>query len=1211
MIRQIVLCGAMFWLVAFPAAGPCESLAHQAPADGAQAASLAQPSAGGKLGRLTLVEDQNGRLAARLERLLARAGYAVTPVKWDQLQTDRLSTANLDLVILADARRLPAAGVPMIEAYLRAGGKLLAIGGPAFGELLRKTPRGYVNQEHYMAALYDSLDRHPLKLSAGAWVRGTNAPERPGRMGRDGRAWKASLDLDGWDQFGQPITGQFAEGRTLLCFQARGDARTPQLFVECTEKDESRWMATIELSTQWQSVVLRPADFRYWPDSPVHRGQRGDHFNPANVARIQIGVDRGNTSCCPLGPHVLWFRDLATASDPNPNQAQVGLPRIEGLSPSYALYGVPGPLSLRPAEGHPEGTRSTFSSEVLSENCLLSRKNGSVPVVFSPVPRETGIGFDRHRACRWIRVLDGYDAAGRNRGAVVWLMVGEGLLPGAVWGDFGVSDPEAMVQGSASPVLQAALSDTVKATTDGCFLLEAGSRYFSYKPGETIELGALVGNASHHNRQLTARFQVRTSAGKIVLETTNSLNVPAGQRQEARCQWTPPGDNSGQFPYTISVQLRDGPRVIDRMEHRIDLLTPRKAEPEAFVRVEGSQFKLGAKPWCLLGVNYWPNSQGGRATVPYLQRKFYDPELIERDLARMQSMGINLLSGIQLPVDVGPATPGAYRDLQDFVERCDRHGMKLFVFLPWCNPMLPTKLADVKRRIEAAGLRNNPAVLAWDVAWEPIYYSGPAGGQMDFLLGDWNAWLADRYGSLDSAEADWGYKLPRTAAKPHWATLPKQQWCARHGPWDRAVAAFRRFFSDRVGQAYGELTRELRRYDPHHLITFRFGACGIPEGFRFAHAHSASVAKHVDFLCPEGYILQHLGAARVAPADDLRKGGLITLYYRFLSREKPVVWMEFGYTVNDMHLHWKTTDVQIPASQLADQRTEYDNFYRMFLESGARGAAPWWLPGGYRLDERSDFGLLEPDGTPRPACEVLAWALPKFAQVPRTSCIAAPGAQKGTVPFLRHPATKIGTVPGSQPSITLDLDSHYPDGWRLYSDEYLKAVKAGRIPFLRTDGTGTTSANCPLVAVGDTPLNGHNPPKHLNAEFNSVDMSVGNSPWRETHRGEEVTVAKGQAVRCRASVGNIAEACLQAAGKPGAPGVVYLACRLEPSGKSLRLPLAAVTSYLHDAEIHEFTLPETTTSQTVALQMCVVRIKPDGTKLTIPFGERRRVVLKP
>ena len=300
-----------------------------------------------------------------------------------------------------------------------------------------------------------------------------------------------------------------------------------------------------------------------------------------------------------------------------------------------------------------------FSANALSAECVLSPKNGPVPaVVFAPVPRETGIGFDRHRACRWIRALDGYDATGRNRGAVVWMMVGEDLLPGAVWADFGLSDPEAIVKGDASQVLQPVLLETVAAITRGCFLLEAGSRYFSYRPGATVDLGALVGNASRREQSLTVQFQATTAAGEVVFEKTASLDIPAGERQETRCQWTLPHERTDQFPYTVAVQLRAGDHVADHIEHRIDLLAPRKAGPQAFVRVEGSQFKLGGKPWYMLGMNYWPNCQGGRATVPYFHRAYYDPELIERDLACMQSMGINLLSGIQLRADVEPARTG-------------------------------------------------------------------------------------------------------------------------------------------------------------------------------------------------------------------------------------------------------------------------------------------------------------------------------------------------------------------------------------------------------------------------------------------------------------------------------------------------------------------------------------------------------------------------
>jgi hypothetical protein len=1182
---------------ALTAAG-LEGAFQQFSVDGPMAASAAQlPIASGQAGSVAIVDDESKQLAAALEPLFAQAGYGVTRVKWDDLRPGRLSATSLDLLVLADARRLPTTVAATVVNYLRSGGKVLAVGAPAFGQLLLKTPQGYVTRDEYAGALYQSLTRRPLKTSPAGWKRGASDSKRPTKLTPEGQGWKAAMDLDAWDFFGHAVPDAFADRHQLLCFRARGDAQTPQLFVECTEKDRSRWIATVELSTDWRPFVLRPTDFTYWPDSTARRGGAGDHFVPANVASIQIGLSHSHTPLCKSGPHTFWVEDLATATDPNPEEPDFHVPDIEGFSPSHKLYPLHGPISLQIWSGSGCGNPPCLGplSEGSSNDLvmLLPRTNGAV-TAYAPNPRETGIGFARHRACRWVRMMDAFDSTGRNRGSAVWLMLGEDLLPGAIWASIGMADPAALVaKGPTSQVLQPVLLKLAKAMTRGCFFLEAGSRYFSYHPGETIDFGVLAMNAGRRKQSLTVSYRVTTTGGKVVFEQSSPLDVAAGERQETSCTWTPPAASASQFPYTVTVQLRADGQVLDCLSHHIDNLSSHKAGPDQFVRVEGSQFKLGGKPWYMLGINYWPNSQGGRPTVPYLQREYYNPELIEQDLIWMQAAGINMLSGIQAPVFPESDGPGAYRDLQDFVERCHRHGMKLFYFLRWGNPMNGADPEAIKRHIDAAGLKNHPAILAWELAWEPIYYGATANGKMDSLLGDWNAWIVDRYGSLDEAERDWGYQLPRTAAKDGatkaLAALPDHQWCAKHGPWDRMIAAFRQFFSDRVGQGYGDLIRDLRRYDPNHLITFRFGACGIPEGFRFAHSHSASVAKHVDFLCPEGYNLQPGGPSKLTPADDLRKGGLVTLYYRFLSREKPVVWMEFGYTVNGMRKQWKTGDVEIPASELANQRTEFENFYQMFLESGARGAAPWWLPGGFRLGECSDFGILEPDGTERPACQVLKQSLPKFAQIRPTSCVA-PTASKS--------------------AITLDLDAHYPDSWSLYGGQYLEAVKAGRVPTLRTDGTGTTSADCPLVAVGNTPLNGHNPPKYLNAEFSTVEVKVGNAPWREVARGKDLSIRPGEVLLCRASVGNIAEATWEATGKPGRPGIVYLTCRIEPSDKSLDLPLAAATPYLADGVIREFLLPTAPGQQTVTLQMCVVRTKPDGTKLTIPFGEKRAFVVK-
>jgi hypothetical protein len=1160
MNRRIVLCAVTLACVSLCAAS-------------SRAESTHPDASSGEAGTVAIVEAENPRLAAAMEPLFAQAGYRVTRVTWDDLQPGKLSTASFDLVLLADARRLPVSAVAPTTGYLRAGGRLIALGAPAFGELLVRSPQGYVPRDQYAAAVYDSLARRPLAVSPSAWSRSSSSPARPGAIEPDGQGWKVSVELDGWDTFGQSLAGGVPEGHSLVCLRARGDAQTPQLSIECKERDQSRWIATVELSTEWRSVVLRPTDFSFWPDAPVKRGRSGDRLNPANVASIQIGLSRTHTPRSESGPHTYWFQDLATAPDPNPDELDVSVPDLEGLCPSYKLYPVQGPFTIRPRSPGGQGKEVTLDL-----------------AAYAPVPRETGIGFDRHRGCRWVRALDAYDASNRNRGSVAWMMVGDQTLPEAAWGGIGLADPETLLtNGPAGEVFQPVLLDMARAMTRGCFLLEAGSRYFSYHASEPVELGALVSNSGRREQSLEVSFRVAGRQGEALFDKSTPLDLPPSERRETTCTWTPEHENTAQFPYTVTVELRSGNEVIDRVSHRLDLLPDRKAGPEEFVRVEGSRFTLNGKPWHMLGVNYWPNSQGGRPTVPYLKREFYNPEQIEQDLSWMEAAGINLLSGVQAPVPADADAPGAYRDLEDFLERCRRHGMKVFYFLYWGNPLHKPNLPVIQQHIDAAGLKDHPAILGWDLAWEPIYYAGPTDAHMGFLRDDWNTWIVDRYGSLADAERDWEHPLPRVEGKPDTAGLPDVRWCGQHGPWDRIVAAFRQFFSDRVGQGYADLIRELRRYDPNHLISFRFGACGIPNATCYAHAHSASVAKHVDFLCPEGYNLQTRGFTRATPADDVRQGGLVTLYYRFLSREKPVVWMEFGYTVNGMHSRWKTSDVRIKPAELAYQRDEYQNFYQMFLESGARGAAPWWLPGGYRLGEESDFGLLDPDGSERPACEVLKQALPKFAEVSEASCVASAD---------------------STPTIVLDFDTHYAEAWEFYGKEYLKSIKGGRVPYLRTEGTGTTSADCPLVAVGNTPLTGHNPPKYLNAEFNTVEVQSDRGEWRETLRGDEITLEPGDSLRCRVSVGNLGEASWEASGKPGDPGVVYLACRLEPSGQVLELPISAATPYLQDATVSEFAIPAAAGEQAVALQMCLARTKPDGTKLTIPFGENRRLTVK-
>jgi hypothetical protein len=291
--------------------------------------------------------------------------------------------------------------------------------------------------------------------------------------------------------------------------------------------------------------------------------------------------------------------------------------------------------------------------------------------------------------------------------------------------------------------------------------------------------------------------------------------------------------------------------------------------------------------------------------------------------------------------------------------------------------------------------------------------------------------------------------------------------------------------------------------------------------------------------------------------------------------------MEFGFTVNGFNRRWDPQNVRVDPAKLERQYREYDGFYRMFLESGARGAAPWWLPGGFRLGENSDFGIIEPDGAERPVVEILRRSLPLFEQV-------------------QHPTpTRM---------IDVDLDAHYPDSWTLYSEQYLDAVKQGQVPYLRSAGAGTDSTNCPLTAVGGSAYDGSNPPLHLNAEFDRIELKVGEAEWVAVKGGETLDVPAGAAVQCRARVGNIAEAKWIAPTTQDRAGTVYLT-GLRDTPFEFFAPAAADTPFLGTADVPAFTLLSAESRARLTEATPVTFAMLANGRAT--FGERRRVTLKP
>ena len=586
------------------------------------------------------------------------------------------------------------------------------------------------------------------------------------------------------------------------------------------------------------------------------------------------------------------------------------------------------------------------------------------------------------------------------------------------------------------------------------------------------------------------------------------------------------------------------------------MLDTRPADPSEFIRVSGSDFVLNGQKWYPVGVNFWPLYVSGMDQddfwAGWLRSAYYEPELVEEDLLRMKSLGINLVS-------IQANDPQYYRNLLDFTRRCAAHGIYVNLFCGLASP-LAFREQPLREFIETARLADNPTIMAYDTIWEPGNYvfQGDRRAGWDSA---WRAWVIEQYGSIEAAEVDWQFQGRRDSQQR--LTSPPDQHFREDGPWRVMMAAYRRFMDDATSRRWNQAHRKLREMDPHHLISFRQGNT-LPHDFVFT-----GTPKHIDFICPEGYSIPHSELGHFA-------AGFITKYVHFTTRGKPIVWSEFGQSVWDP----KTMS---PSPARIDEVAKYHQlFYQMALESGANGTVPWWWPGGYRVGEQSDYGIVHPDGTPRPAGELITRYGPRLRQ--------DRAWPEPTVWF------------------TMDRDAHAGGYWYVCfntgAEAYRQAIAAGEHLGIRSEGTGATSANVSRIAVGNRPYTGQNPSKYLNGEFNWLQVRDASGRWVDAEQDATIDVKQGEAVVARISVGNTHETLWLAPDADPAPAGTVVLGTTPASQLSGLWPLPADTPSLADADFQQITLATDIRQSTrVELRMAVIGF---GT-----FGEKRAWTLRP
>jgi hypothetical protein len=597
--------------------------------------------------------------------------------------------------------------------------------------------------------------------------------------------------------------------------------------------------------------------------------------------------------------------------------------------------------------------------------------------------------------------------------------------------------------------------------------------------------------------------------------------------------------------------------VIDVIAHEMGVLSTEKPARDAFVTVRDGDFWLEGRKWYPVGVNYWPRYAIALEQEDYvfhwLTPGFYNPEEVERDLRQLESLGANFVA-------IRAHHQNDRRTVLDFLRRCRNHGIRVFLFVQshvitddphyFQGIMMPFHFQEneVAEFIRATRLAENPTLMGWDLIWEPAGWlfndkvSSFGWKEPNYRQrwdADWTKWIDDRYGSLANAEADWGVPVPRLGER---ITSPTTEQFKEDGPWRVMVAAYRRFMDNLMSRHWNDAKRKLRRLDPNHLVSFRQG--NLPP-FDFT---LTATPKHVDFFAMEGYHFK-------PDANGTNSVGFINRFIHFATKGKPYLWVEFGSSV------WDSAAKQPGERGIATQAQNHELIYRTALETGANGASPWWWAGGYRISERSDYGILNPDGTLRPSGALLQ----KYAALFKTP----------------------RSYPRPNTWFTMDRDGHSGSHWRVAFHEgaeaYKEAAAQGRNLGIRTPGTGTTSADTPLLAVGNTKYNGRNPPKYLDAEFNWFKIKFAGGDWIEVRDGARIRVPRNRKILAAASVGNLQEATWLCRGKP----VAVCLAATENSILQLKQPIAKDTSRFEDAEFGEsFTLTEGVAEETkVELQM--------------------------
>ena len=1086
----------------------------------------------------------------------AGAGIEVKEIAWADIGL--INAKNDDVVILPEAETVPYGASQAIDTYLKNGGKLVTLGGPPFSKTLYPSGGSWLTKEDLIS---QNTDRQMLfdfekATDNKGWNRSSDTMNNKqlvevGDFGSpDGNCLHVVSDnVVNWDVISKSV--RVPAGSNTIGLYAKGGPNTSFLSIELDEKDQSRWYAVFPVTQEWQYIALTADDFTYWADNAsVGRGGAGDKVSIENVNKFAVGFAFSGIK---TGPNEFWIDSVSAFKSADFTESVL---TIEGLSPEWKFYPI--------TNGN---KAAAFDNQI-----FVADRDYKLPdKVFSVSPRPQGTGYNKGREFRFVPLIEVYDSKNLRSGFLAWMFINNNS---SITAGFGTSDPEFYNNGGID-----AVTDVVKTILEDNMFIEAGATEYLYIDSETksLPVGAKIrgknadgltmeikllkdGNQVYYNEYDISNVN-GTALGNGVKtfdwsENINLdvLNITEGYLPEVK-------------PDYITVTLKKDGQIIDKISHEIVFWSPKPESERRYITIENNEFMRDGKPLRLYGVNFMPSSgiavnlEQQNYFEQYVSLESYDPDVFYKDLLRVKDIGFNAVS-----VFVYHDTAMDTNNMLHLIDMCDKLGLVVDLSIrPYADPfnLNDGEVIDMIKALHSSELDN---IVAYDVAWERYFgtYDGSYGngkGRKEYDS-DWREWINNNYGSIENAEKEWGCQAVKTGGE---AVSPTDDMLRNDdAKYNKMVAAYRRFVDDLVSKKHNYVKDLISEYDPNHFVSARLGSQGgVPladpgdMGYDFQ-----ALATAFDFMSPECY------AINTATTDQII---FTNIYSRYTLPGAPIMWKEFGYSV------WSGSNFSDKTQVMQTQADYYSKLLDAMIYGHTGASFCWFYAGGYRTNERSDFGIINPDGSDRPVTQVLREYKDKFLNQP---------------------------VLG-EPDVFFDVDrdrsvTGIKNMYESIQNDLISAVKSGKTVAFKDESAGTNTATVPDTAIGGGTAGPENPSKYVNGDFRAIYVKLSDGSWKRVSYGGLVSLPAGP-IEIKAVMGN---ALRPEWLSKSASDKAYVSLVSTPkSGIAFNIPLSENVKYL-GILTQEFTLANNFTGRT---DICF-RFNIEG---RFPFGDSFKFTVTP